>query len=111
MIDRTLIVDTTDGKTATAKNPRKWPTMFTCKATYMNRLDSEDQVPPVQIILPNGVTVTSEQPDLDQTLSQLFKREVRLVALEQGQGQRRAGASSHVLERTIRRVLAGYRGP
>ena len=78
------IVDTTDGKTATAKNPRKWPTMFTCKATYMKRVDGEDQVPPVQMTLPNGVTVTSDQPDLDQILSQELKREVRLVVVAQG---------------------------
>ena len=78
------IVDITDGKTATAKNPRKWPTMFTCKATYIKKVDSGDHVPPVQIILPNGDTVTSDQPDLDQTLSQQFKREVRLMVIEQG---------------------------
>ena len=78
------IVDTEDGKTATAKNPRKWPQMFACKATYIKKVENEDHVSPVQILLPNGVTVTSEQSDLDQTLSQVFKREVRLMVIERG---------------------------
>lgn len=78
------LVDTTDGKTATAKNPRTWPTLFTFQATGIQTVDSDEKIPPVRITLPNGDTVTSEQPDLDQTLSQVLKREVRLMVLEQG---------------------------
>lgn len=78
------IVDAIDGKTATAKNPRKWPTLFTCKATYVQTVDYEDPIPPVQIILPNGTPVTSNQPDLNQILSRALKREVRLMIVEQG---------------------------
>lgn len=78
------LVDTTDGKTATAKNPRTWPTLFTFKASCIQTVDSDEKIPPVRITLPNGATVTSEQPDLDQTLSQALKREVRLMAVVQG---------------------------
>jgi MOSC domain-containing protein len=78
------LVDTTDGKTATAKNPRTWPTLFTFKATCIHTVDSHEKIPPVRIILPNGATVTSEQPDLDRSLSQALKREVRLIVVEQG---------------------------
>ncbi len=78
------IVDITDGKTATAKNPRTWPTLFTFKATCIQTLDSGEKIPPVKITLPNGVTVTSEQSNLDQTLSQALNREVRLAAVNQG---------------------------
>ncbi len=78
------LVDTTDGKTATAKNPRTWPTLFTFQATCIQTVDSDEKIPPVRITLPNGTTVTSEQPDLDQTLSQALKREVRLLVIEQG---------------------------
>lgn len=78
------IVDAIDGKTATAKNPRKWPTLLTCKATYVHTVDCEDPIPPVHIILPNGTSVTSNQPDLNQILSQALEREVRLMIVEQG---------------------------
>ena len=78
------LVDITDGKTATAKNPRKWPTLFTYKATYMKTLGSDESVPPVRIILPNGAMVSSDQPDLNQLLSTALKREVRLLVVEQG---------------------------
>ena len=79
------IVDTTDGKTATAKNPRTWPTLFTFKATCIQTVASDEKMPPVRITLPNGATVTSEHSDLDQILSTALKREVRLMAVEQGE--------------------------
>ncbi len=79
------IVDITDGKTATAKNPRTWPTLFTFKSSYTQTVESDDKIPSVQITLPNGRSVTSEQPDLDRTLSKALDREVRLVVLENGQ--------------------------
>ncbi len=78
------LVDTTDGKTATAKNPRKWPMLFACKATYRQLGDRTDQVAPVHITLPNGTKVISTQPDLDPVLSQALNREVRLVMTERG---------------------------
>ena len=78
------LVDTTDGKTATAKKPHTWPTLFSFKATCIQTVDSDEKSPPIRISLPNGQTVTSEQPDLDQTLSQALNREVRLVVIRQG---------------------------
>lgn len=78
------LVDVTDGKTATAKNPRTWPTLFTFKATCTQTVDSDEKIPPVRITLPNGAVVTSEQPNLDQMLSQALNREVRLMVVEQG---------------------------
>jgi len=78
------IVDQTDGKTATAKNPRTWPTLFTFKATCVQTVDSAEKVPPVRITLPNGTTVTSEQPELNQVLSEVLNREVCLLTVEQG---------------------------
>jgi hypothetical protein len=36
-------------------------------------------LPPVSITLPDGAVVSSEQPDVDQVLSQLLEREVSLV--------------------------------
>ena len=77
------ILDLSDGKVATAKNPRKWPTLFACHANYV-RLGDSKTFPPVRITLPDGTTVTSEHRDLNQVLSQALNREVQLLATEQG---------------------------
>ncbi len=78
------ILDLSDGKVATAKNPRKWPTLFNCKATFRDAMDQHEKVSPVHITLPDGTMVNSEQDDLDQVLSRALKRPVMLVTAEQG---------------------------
>src|SRR5436190_9940333 len=72
------LVDRTDGKAATAKNPRKWPRLFDFRATFIEPARAAAPVPPVRIALPDGTTVTSDQGDLNQLLSQALNREVTL---------------------------------
>jgi hypothetical protein len=79
------LVDRADGKVATAKNPRKWPTLFACRAAFMESSGSRGEVPPVSMTLPDGTVVTSEQPDVNQTLSKALNREVALAITEGGQ--------------------------
>ena len=74
------VVDTADGKAATAKNPRKWPTLFGFRATFIEPPRSGGSVPPVRITLPDGTSATSEQPDLSQVLSRALGRTVTLNA-------------------------------
>jgi MOSC domain-containing protein len=74
------LVDTSDGKVASAKNPRKWPQLFDFRAALANAPRTGVKVPPVRITLPDGTIVHSEQPDLDQILSKVLKREVTLNA-------------------------------
>ncbi len=78
------ILDHSDGKVATAKNPRKWPTLFTFKAAWIEAVDGNEGAPTVHITLPDGVVVTSEQGDLDQVLSKALNRDVELLATEEG---------------------------
>jgi uncharacterized protein YcbX len=78
------VVDTSDGKAASAKNPAKWPNLFDFRATLLERDGHAAEVPPVRIALPDGTTLTSDQPDLDQILSKALKREVTLHAAERG---------------------------
>ena len=40
------LVDTADGKAATAKNPRKWPHLFDFRATFVEPVRSPARVPP-----------------------------------------------------------------
>jgi hypothetical protein len=74
------LVDSADGKAATAKNPRKWPTLFGFRATFIEPPRADASVPPVRITLPNGTTVTSQQADLNQVLSKSLNRTVQLNA-------------------------------
>jgi uncharacterized protein YcbX len=78
------ILNRSDGKVATAKNPRTWPTLFTFKAIWNEGVDRGDNVPSVCITLPDGIVVTSEQSDLNQVLSKTLKREVSLLVIEEG---------------------------
>jgi uncharacterized protein YcbX len=79
------LLDRTDGKVATAKNPRKWPNLFAFRATLIEPASRGAEVPPVRMTLPDGTTVTSAQRDCHQVLSQALNREVTLVATARGQ--------------------------
>ncbi len=75
------LVDHSDGKIASAKNPRKWPTVFDFRAALVEAPRTGVKAPPVRITLPDGATVHSEQHDVHQILSKVLKREVTLSAL------------------------------
>src|SRR6266849_4470896 len=78
------LVDSSDGRTASAKNPRKWPRLFDFRATFIEPPRAAAKVPPVRIALPDGTTVTSDQGDLNQILSKALNREVTLGAAQRG---------------------------
>src|SRR5216684_1086910 len=79
------LVDISDGKAATAKNPRKWPRLFDFRATFIEPARAAGGVPPVRIALPDGATVTSDQEDLNQLLSEALNRNVTLRAAQHGE--------------------------
>ena len=72
------LIDSSDGKVATAKNPRKWPEMFYFRATLVDEPHAGSKAPSVRINLPDGSIVVSNQADVDQVLSKALKREVKL---------------------------------
>jgi uncharacterized protein YcbX len=73
------LVDSFDGKVATAKNPRKWPHLFDFRANLIEPARASAKVPPIRITTPDGTTVTSEDGgDLNQILSKALDREVTL---------------------------------
>jgi len=78
------LVDSSDGKVASAKNPRKWPQLFDFRAAFVDPPRPGAKVPPVRITLPDGAVVTSEQGNLNQILSRALNREVTLDATERG---------------------------
>jgi len=78
------LIDSADGKAATAKNPRKWPHLFDFRAACIEPARPGAKVPPVRIELPDGTTVASDQSDLNQVLSKALNREVTFRAAQRG---------------------------
>jgi hypothetical protein len=75
------LVDRSDGKVASAKNPRKWPRLFEFRAAFVDAPGIGMKAPPVRITLPDGTFVSSEQPDVHRELSVALNREVALSSL------------------------------
>lgn len=75
------LIDCSDGKVASAKNPRKWPQLFQFRAALAGALGPGVKAPPVRIALPDGAIVNSDQSDVHQILSRALNREVTLAGL------------------------------
>jgi len=76
--DRAFAVcDPTEGKVASAKNPRKWPRLFEFRAAFVEPPQVGKDLPPVRVTLPDGLTALSEQSDLAAVLSKSLGRDVR----------------------------------
>ena len=74
------LVDKSDGKIASAKNPQKWPHLFDFRAALTEAPRTGVEVPPVRMTLPDGTIVNSGQSDVHQILSQALERELTLSA-------------------------------
>jgi len=88
------LVDRTDGKVATAKNPRKWPHLFDFRATFIHPPRAGAPTAPIRLTLPDGTMVTSEQEDCNQILSRALARDVMLGAVGQGDEETSSSASA-----------------
>ena len=73
------VIDKQTGKVASAKNPRKWGKLFDFRSIFIDQPQLVENIPPVRITLPNGSNISSDQDDIDQTLSKVFDREVRIM--------------------------------
>ncbi len=72
------LVDQSDGKVVSAKNPRKWPGLFDYRAVLVAPPQVNEAIPAVRIVLPDGTIATSDQGDLEQTVSTALGRSVAL---------------------------------
>jgi uncharacterized protein YcbX len=79
------LLDSSDGKVASAKNPRKWPQLFDFRAALVDVPRSGAPLPPVRITLPDGNMLSSTQTDVNRALSGVLNREVALEATERAQ--------------------------
>lgn len=73
------LVDSSNRKVVSAKNPRKWGSLFDFRSALAEPPRVGEKIPPARITLPDGTIVTSEQRDLNQILSSVLGREVTLA--------------------------------
>jgi MOSC domain-containing protein len=72
------IIDRETGKVASAKNPKKWPNLFDFRASYTEAPGVGATLPPVRITLPDGSQISSDDPNINTTLSHALGRDVKL---------------------------------
>lgn len=75
------VVDRSDGRVASAKHPRKWASLLSCRACFVEPPALRRPLPPVEITLPDGLATRSDAPDVDATLSRFIGRDVTLAAI------------------------------
>lgn len=73
------LIDAETGKVVSAKSVKLFPDMFRCRAAFVKPLRPDDELPPVEITLPDETTVTSDSSDIDRVLSTCLRRDVRLA--------------------------------
>ena len=71
------LIDAEDGNVVSAKNPRKWGVLLDCRAAFVGDPAVDTTV---EISLPDGSTVRSDDHDVDARLSTAVGREVRLAS-------------------------------
>jgi uncharacterized protein YcbX len=77
------LLDSADGKVATAKNPRKWPNLFACRASFHASSDDDSKATGLRITLPDGTVLTEQMNNVNQALSSALGRNVTLMSTEQ----------------------------
>ena len=70
------VIDRSDGKVASAKNPRKWRALLNCHAEFLEDPVAGEAPPPARITLPDGTVVTSDDPSVHDVLSTFLGRDV-----------------------------------
>jgi uncharacterized protein len=89
------VVDAQTGKVAGAKNPRKWGNFFDFRAAFVEPPEGKSKLPAVRITLPDGTALTSDQPDLAQTLSNALGRDVAFAQAQHGEESSGATAEEY----------------
>jgi uncharacterized protein len=75
------LVDVETGKVGSAKHPRLWGELLQCHARYVEPPTVDAPLPAVAITLPDGSETRSDDPGIDDRLSALLGRPVRLTTV------------------------------
>ncbi|HEY1921660.1 MAG TPA: MOSC domain-containing protein [Tepidisphaeraceae bacterium] len=74
------LCDAETHKVVSAKNPRKWPNLFSYRAVYVSPPETEPGLPPVRVTLPDGRFALSSSPEFTNTVSGSLGRSVTLLS-------------------------------
>ena len=75
------LIDAETGKVVSAKSTKFFPGVLDCQARFLEPPRPNQELPPVQITLADGSSITSDAADIDKTLSSFFKRGVSLARM------------------------------
>ena len=73
------LIDEETGKTVSAKNPSKWGKLFDFRSAFIDPPQVVDNIPPVRITFPDGIQIFSNQNEMNDALSKVLGREVKLI--------------------------------
>ncbi|WP_433782459.1 MOSC domain-containing protein [Actinomycetospora sp. CA-101289] len=73
------VLDVESGVVASAKVPKRWAKLLEFSATFAGEPVPGEAAPPVVITFPDGSTKRSDDPGIDQALSDVLGREVKLI--------------------------------
>jgi uncharacterized protein YcbX len=73
------LIDSATGNVVSAKNPRKWPNLFAFHAAFIDAPRNGAPVGAVRVTLPDGRTVSTDQPEINETLSTALGRAVTVA--------------------------------
>jgi len=62
------LVDRETGAVVRAKNPKKWPDIFACRASYLDSVGN-GALPAIHITPPDGNSLRSDAPDSEERIS------------------------------------------
>jgi uncharacterized protein YcbX len=73
------LIDAESGKAASAKNPRRWPTLLDFRAAFVAPPSEGAPLPAVRITLPDGEALTTDQADAQERLTANLGRRVSIA--------------------------------
>jgi uncharacterized protein len=73
------LIDTDTGKVVSAKSVKRFPDLLACRAAFVQPPGADEDLPPVEITLPDGMTVRSDASDVSGVLSTFFEHDVTLA--------------------------------
>ena len=74
------LIDVETGKVVSAKNPRKWGNLFEFQSTVLESPSHLEAIPAALITLPDGSSVRTDDPGVEERLSALLGWTVRLAS-------------------------------
>ena len=74
------LIDVETGKVVSAKNPRKWGNLFEFRAAFVETPKDMHSLPAARITFPDGEIATTDEADIDERISALVGRSVRLAS-------------------------------